>query len=114
MEEPKLKPQFKLVALNYIGKCCGNAERSVVEAGYSVAYARGNAYKIVARKDVQDYIKYLQTREGSVVRQIMELDEIQEFWSKVIKGEISADKMSDRLRASELLAKSKGAFRDDW
>lgn len=112
MEEPKLKPQLKLVACNYVGKCCGNAERSVIEAGYSVAYARGNAYKLVAREDVQKYIEYLRSREGVIVRNIMELDELQEFWSDTIKNK--GVPMRDRLRASELLGKSKGAFSEQW
>lgn len=111
MEEPKIKPQLKLVALNYVGKCCGNAEKSVREAGYSVAYARGNAYKILAREDVQAYIQYLRENTDNV-RDIMELNDLQEFWSDVIRSE--GVKMRDRLRASELLGKSKGAFTDDW
>ena len=53
MEEPKIKPQLKLVAIYYVGECAGNAEASAVKAGYSKRYARGNAYKLVARKDVQ-------------------------------------------------------------
>ena len=59
MEEPNIKPQFKLVATYYVGECCGNAEKSVIKAGYSPKYARGNAHKIVARRDVQEYIAYL-------------------------------------------------------
>lgn len=112
MDEPKIKPQFKLVAINYIGKCCGNAEKSVVAAGYSKKYARGNASKIVARQDVQEYIQYLRSKDGVITREIMELDELQEWWSDVIKT--PGIKMSDRLRASELLGKSKGAFSDQW
>lgn len=113
MEEPKLKPQLKLVALNYIGKCCGNAEKSVVEAGYSKKYARGNAHKIVARKDVQEYIEYLRSKpDGIVKREIMELDELKEFWTQIAKD--TRYKTSDRLRASELLGKSQGAFNEQW
>ena len=111
MDEPKIKPQLKLVALNYVGKCCGNAEKSVVEAGYSPKYARGNAHKIVARQDVQKYIEYLRDNTDNV-RDIMELNDIQEFWSKVIQNK-SLD-MKHRLRASELLGKSKGAFTEQW
>lgn len=112
MNEPNIKPQFKLVAINYIGKCCGNAEKSVVAAGYSPKYARGNASKIVAREDVQEYIEWLRSSDGHVTREIMELDELQEFWSNVIKN--NALDMKHRLRASELLGKSKGAFTDQW
>lgn len=111
MDEPKIKPQLKLVALNYVGKCCGNAERSVIEAGYSKKYARGNAYKLVARDDVQKYIQYLRDNKQNM-RDIMELNDLQEFWSNVIKNENV--KMRERLRASELLGKSLGAFSDDW
>ncbi len=111
MNEPNIKPQLKLVALNYVGKCCGNAEKSVVEAGYSKKYARGNAHKIVARKDVQEYIEYLR-QNTNYSHDIMEINDLQEFWSNVIKT--PGIKMSDRLRASELLGKSKGAFVDTW
>lgn len=112
IEEPKIKPQLKLVATYFVGKCCGNAEKSVVEAGYSKKYARGNAHKIVARRDVQAYIEYLRSKEGAVQREIMELDELKEFWTRIIKD--TRLKTSDRLRASELLGKSQGAFIEQW
>lgn len=111
MNEPKIKPQLKLVALNYIGKCCGNAEQSVIEAGYSKKYARGNAYKIVAREDVQKYIEYLRENADNV-RDIMELADLQEFWTQTINNK--GFHIRDRLRASELLGKSKGAFTEQW
>lgn len=111
MNEPNIKPQFKLVAINYVGKCCGNAERSVVEAGYSKKYARGNANKIVARQDVQEYIQYLRNNTNHA-RDIMEIADLQEFWSMVARD--SSLDMKHRLRASELLGKSKGAFAEQW
>lgn len=111
MEEPKIKPQLKLFAINYVGVCAGNAEKSALAANYSKSYARGNAHKLVARKDVKEYIAYLNSNKDNV-KDIMELLDIQEFWTEVIKGK--ENKMSDRLRASEDLAKSKGAFKDDW
>lgn len=48
MEEPKVKPQHKLVAKYFLGAAAGNAERAVLMAGYSKKYARGHAYKVVA------------------------------------------------------------------
>lgn len=111
MEEPKIKPQLQLFAINYSGKCAGNAERSAIEAGYSKSYARGNAHKLVARQDVLEYIKYLSSRENHV-RDIMELLDIQEFWTEQIRDK--KNRTSDRIRASELLAKSKGAFMNEW
>ena len=110
MKEPHIKENHKLVALNYVGKCLGNAEKSVIAAGYSPKYARGNAHKIVARKDVQEYIKYLQSHP--VEKEIYDLKQLREWWTEVIMS--GSVKMSDRLRASEYLGRSLGAFKDDW
>lgn len=110
MKEPNIKETYKIVALNYVGKCLGNAEKSVVAAGYSKKYARGNAYKIVARPEVQEYIKYLQSEP--VTKEIYDLKQLQEWWTEVIKS--GTFKTNDRLRASELLAKSLGAFNSEW
>lgn len=116
MQEPKLKPQLKLVATYYMGECAGNAEKSVVKAGYSEKYARGNAYKIVARKDVQEYLAYLRylqdTNPASPALHIATINEIQDFWTNIMYG--TSYELKDRLRASELLAKSKGAFINDF
>lgn len=112
MEEPRLKPQLKLLVVNYLGKCQGNQVQSAIAAGYTPTYAKAQSYKLFARKDVQEYIAYLQSKEGQVVKGVMELEEIQEWWSSVIKN--STFRCADRLRASELLAKSKGAFKEDW
>ena len=43
MEEPKVKPQHKLVAKYFLGAAAGNAERAVLMAGYSKKYAPGSA-----------------------------------------------------------------------
>lgn len=111
VNEPKLKPQLKLLVANYLGKCNGNAVQSAIEAGYKPTYAKAQAYKLLKRDDVQAYITYLQSKAGEVTRGVMELEEIQEFWSQTIRS--NCYHMRDRLRASELLAKSKGAF-TEW
>lgn len=112
MVEPKIKPQLKLLVLNYLGKCQGNKVKSAIEAGYSPTYAKKQSYKLFLRKDVQEYMAYMQSREGDVSRGIMELEDIQEWWSNVIRD--CGLRCADRLRASEFLAKSKGAFKDEW
>lgn len=112
MDEPKLKPQLKLMATYYIGECAGNAEKSAVKAGYSKNYARGNAYKLVARDDFKQYLEWLRSEKGMVSRRIMEIDELQEWWSDIIRDEKELTR--NKLRASELLGKSKGAFTDTW
>lgn len=115
MEEPKIKPQYKSVARYFLGAAAGNAERAAVMAGYSKSYARGNAYKIVARKDVKEYMEYL----IAIARQdpdyhIADIKETQSFWTEIMQNK--SEKTRDRLRASELLAKAQGQFKkeDDW
>lgn len=113
MEEPRIKAQYKLVAIYYCGITVGNAERSVILAGYSPKYARGNAYKIVARKEVQDYIKYLtELREDDIQAKIATMQDVKRFWSNIMND--SRLKTKERLKASELLAKANGAFDNTW
>lgn len=116
MEEPKIKPQHKLFATYYVGECGGNAEKSAIKAGYSKTYARGNAHKLVARRDVQAYIAYLrylqETDPINPALHIAGISEIQNFWTNVMNNR--NEETRDRLRASENLAKAQGLFNSDW
>lgn len=114
MEEPNVKPQYKLVASYYCGECAGNAEQSVIRAGYSRKYARGNAHKLVARPEVQQYIAYLNSlTENDPKKHVATAVEIQGFWTEVFLNE--KKNLKDRLRASELLARAKGMFNtESW
>lgn len=116
MKEPKLSPRYKLWAKYYLGEAAGNAEKAAVLAGYSKNYARSSAYKIMARTDVQEYMQYLmQLTQDDPLYHIADIKEIQAFWTTVMNDESA--RVRDRLKASELLAKVQGAFRqedDDW
>lgn len=113
MTEPKIKPQLRLMATYYCGEAQGNAEKAAVLAGYSKKYARGNSYKLVAREDFQEYIEYLNSlTKHSLAKHIATIEEIQAFWTEIFTDE--EQKTSDRLKASELLAKCKGAFNNEW
>ena len=97
MEEPNIKPNLKLLAKFYVGAAKGNAELSAKMAGYSKNYARSAAYKL---------IKYSPENIASI-------QEIQHFWTDIMNDK--TQKTRDRIRASELLAKVQGAFKeDDW
>lgn len=116
MDEPKIKPQLKLLATYYVGECAGNIEQSALKAGYSKNYSRSQSYKLLKRDDVQAYISYLQylkeTNPCNPALHIATISEIQSFWSNVM---LSNDyEIKDRLRASELLAKANGVFNNDW
>ena len=103
-----LSERERSLAEYYSGECLGNAEMAAIKAGYSKRYARGNAYKIIKRKRVRDYIEYL-TQE-TVNERIATIEQIKEFWTEIMNDENAKDR--DRLRASELLAKAHGIF--DW
>lgn len=110
-KEPRVNERQRLVAIYFCGECIGNAERACIKAGYSEKYARGNAYKVVKSKAVQDYIAYI--TEQLKEKEIATIEEIQHYWTVVMNDEKELTK--NRLRASELLAKSHGAFnKDDW
>lgn len=105
-----MNPRQKLFVENYCGKHLGNAEQSAIAAGYSRAYARGNANKLLANSCVQAYIRELNAKaEAETVATIAD---IKAFWSKVMNDE--EEMMKNRLRASELLAKAGGIFNNDW
>lgn len=97
-----------------MGECLGNGEQSLIKAGYSPAYARGNASRVIAKDSIQKYIEYLKwTMKQQTEQEIAQICDIQAFWTSVMNS--SSCKTSDRLKASELLAKAQGAFNnDDW
>lgn len=111
--EPKVREKEKQVAIYYCGEAHGNAEKACIMAGYSERYARGNAYKVVASKGVQEYIEYLNTL---IVNDeyIASIEDIQRFWTQIMNDELQ--KTNNRLRASENLAKVKGMFKleEEW
>lgn len=108
----ELKPKQKLFAEYYCGKHLGNAEQAAIAAGYSPRYARGNAHKLVAHSGIKAYIDEINERNAPKELKIATIQEIQAFWTEVMNDE-SAD-LKHRLRASELSAKAKGAFNNDW
>ena len=92
--------------LNYIQNG-GNMKKAMIDAGYSENYADRNSKYLMGI--IGDDIKKIQTD----IRQdnIKSIEEVQEWWSSIMEdGEEST---KDRLRASELLVKSKGGFTEN-
>jgi len=81
-------------------------EQAVIAAGYSPRYARGNAYKIVAKSGVQKLIRA--GADDLHKKGIASAEEIQRFWTDTLNNKKAL--MPDRIRASELLAKAQGMF----
>lgn len=103
----ELNPRQKAFADYYIES--GNAEQSAVRAGYSKAYARGNASKLVSKSGISEYIA---ERMGQIeATRLMTLEDIQEFRARVIRGEekdaFDMDvTVADKLKAANDLEKA--------
>lgn len=85
----------------------GNAAEAARQAGYSATNARRQGTRLLSTNvHVREYIDKLQ-EQGSTER-ISSIAEIKSFWSETMND--PNVKTTDRIRASELLAKSSGAF----
>ncbi|MCU7379726.1 terminase small subunit [Clostridiales Family XIII bacterium ASD5510] len=107
----RLSERQKRLVEYYCGECEGNVYRAAQMAGYSEQYARGRAYAVLRLPLVQEYIKELTEETRS--KNVATVAEIKAFWSMVMNDPTA--RMSDRLKASEYLAKCEGEFtRNNW
>ena len=86
----------------------GNATASYLSAGYEAEgnAAEVNASRLLRNAKVQEYIKERNAQLD--VELIADITETKRFWTEIMRDE-NAD-MKDRLRASEYIAKTNGAF----
>ena len=84
----------------------GNATESAVKAGYSEKYAGQNSDKLLKNTNIQIYIEELNKKVKD--KRIADITEVKEFWTDVLRNNDA--KMQDRLKASEYIAKTNGAF----
>lgn len=108
-----------------------NAEAAAVRAGYSPRYARGNAYKLVARSGIKEYIEKRMAEKESEL--IADQNEVLRYLTAVMRGESTSEEIivegigdgrskarklektpseKDRLKAAELIGKRYGIFTD--
>ncbi len=116
-----LTPKQKKFCEYLVGECEGNATLSAIKAGYSAKTAGRNTTNILKSKAVQDYLKQLQEEikkkyiDGLAEKKNMNIAgiaEIQAFWTEILSD--NEQRTSDRLKASELLAKAQGMFNSEW
>lgn len=86
----------------------GNAAESAKKAGYSEKYAGQNSDKLLKNTNIQIYIEELNKKVKD--KRIADITEVKEFWTDVLRNNDA--KMQDRLKASEYIAKTNGAFLD--
>lgn len=86
----------------------GNATDSYLRAGYEATgnAAEVNASRLLRNAQVLEYIK--ERNEQLDVEFIADITETKRFWTELLRDE-NAD-MKDRLKASEYIAKTNGAF----
>lgn len=84
----------------------GNATESAAKAGYSKKTARSIGQENLTKPDIAKYIDEVNKKLEN--ERIADMKEIKEFWTSMFRNEIAEDK--DRLKASEYLAKTNGAF----
>lgn len=84
----------------------GNAAEAAREAGYSQRTAKSIGQRLLTFVDVQEYIR--QRNEELDAEGVAKIAEIRRFWSVTMRDEKT--KLPERLKASELLAKTYGAF----
>lgn len=108
-----------------------NAEAAAVRAGYSPRYARGNAYKLVARSGIKEYIEKRMAEKESEL--IADQNEVLRYLTAVMRGESTSEEIivegigdgrskarklektpseKDRMKAAELIGKRYGLFTD--
>ena len=109
MDSIKLTVKQKNFADIYIKS--GNATQSYIDAGYKASsrnVAEANSSALLGNHKVKSYIDMINKRiqDESIAGMI----EIKQFWTRFIREASFEDK--DRLKASEYLAKTNGAFID--
>lgn len=90
----------------FIEAYTGNATKAAIAAGYSEKTACSIGERLLRNVDIREAIQLREKERLSEA--IANREERQTFWSAIMRD--SEEKTSDRLKASELLAKSNGDF----
>ena len=101
----KINDRQQQVILNYKANG-GNMKKAMIDAGYSENYADRNSKYLMGI--IGDEIKAQQ--DDICNEKIKSISAIQEWWSSVVAEE--TQDMNSRIKCSELLARSQGAFID--
>ena len=102
----KLTPKQQAFADYYITS--GNATEAATKAGYSKNTACEIGFENLRKPHIKEYID---ERNNAIKNdRIADMKEVKEFWSNMLRDKESDPK--DRLKASEYISKTNGAFID--
>ncbi|WP_018659897.1 terminase small subunit [Allofustis seminis] len=102
----KLTARQKRFADEYI--ITGNITQAAINAGYSKKYADRQGYRLLGIVGMQDYIE--ERNKLLDAEKIADMQEVKEFWTNVVRDDENT--LNERIKASELIAKTYGAFLD--
>lgn len=86
----------------------GNATEAAKKAGYSKKTARAMGAENLTKPSIKKYIEEcIAEIQGPKIATMVE---IREFWTSILRD--GEERTSDRLKASELMARTEGAFLD--
>ena len=102
----KLTPKQQAFADYYIQT--GNATEAAIKAGYSKKTAKETGYENLTKPHLQQYIAEKQKELES--NRMADMTEVREFWTEAMRN--AENTMKDRLKASEMIARTSGAFLD--
>ena len=102
----KLTPKQQAFADYYIQT--GNATEAAIQAGYSEKTAKQTGYENLTKPYIQQYIEEKQKELES--NRLADITEVREFWTEAMRNPDNS--MKDRLKASEMIARTSGAFLD--
>jgi phage terminase small subunit len=106
----KLRPKQRRFVLAYTGEAAGNATESARIAGYK---GKGSTHRVVghenlAKPNIRAAIEFI-TRPV-IQSAIASNEELYQFWTDTMRDK--KERASDRLKASELLGKTRALFSD--
>lgn len=83
-----------------------NATAAAVAAGYSIRSAYSTGQRLLKNAEVREYLRTLlePERESSIAS----AEDVRRFWTQIMNDD--GQKTSDRLKASEFIAKAAGLF----
>ena len=102
----KLTARQKKFADEYI--ITGNITQSAIRAGYSENYADRQGYRLLGIVGMKEYIE--EKNKELDAEKIADMQEVKEFWTSVVRNDENT--LNERIKASELIAKTYGAFLD--
>lgn len=86
----------------------GNATDAARKAGYAEKTARSIGNENLTKPDILTYIKERTAELES--KKIATMKEVREFWTETMRSKYN--EVKDRLKASEMIARTEGAFID--